>query len=140
MTKKEEEFAKKIKNTLSDEEKITDKVMMDSIKEYKFTEKAAPGSTDVGDVSFVVPTAQINTSCWVLGTAGHSWQVVAQGKCGYLHNAMILAGKVMALSALELFENNEIIVKAKEELKERLNGEEYICPIPSYIKPHLTVK
>ncbi|MCD2345652.1 M20 family metallopeptidase [Clostridium guangxiense] len=140
LTKKEEEFAKKIKNTLSDEEKITDKVMMDSIKEYKFTEKAAPESTDVGDVSFVVPTAQINTSCWVLGTAGHSWQVVAQGKCGYLHNAMILAGKVMALSALELFENNEIIVKAKEELKERLNGEEYICPIPSYIKPHLTVK
>lgn len=139
LSKEEEEFAKKIKNTIYDIEKTSDKFMMDSIKEYKFTEKASPGSTDVGDVSFVVPTAQIHTSCWALGTAGHSWQVVAQGKSGYIHKAMLLAGKVIALSALELFENDEIITKAKAELKERLNGEEYVCPIPADIKPHLKV-
>lgn len=140
LIKEEEEFAKKIKNTLGDEEKASGKFIVDSVKEYKFTEKAAPGSTDVGDVSFVVPTAQINTSCWASGTAGHSWQVVSQGKCSYLHKAMLLAGKAMALSALELFENDEIITKAKAELKERLNGEEYVCPIPADVKPHLKVE
>lgn len=140
LTKEEEEFAKKIKNTIDDSEKISSSFIMDYIKEYKFTEKAMPGSTDVGDVSFVVPTAQINTACWAFGTAGHSWQVVAQGKCGYMHKAMLLAGKVMALSALELLKNGEIIAKAREELKERLNGEEYVCPIPENIKPHLKVK
>lgn len=140
LTKEEKEFAEKIKNTIGGIEKTSSKFIVNSVKEYKFTEKAMPGSTDVGDVSFVVPTAQVHTSCWAIGTAGHSWQVVAQGKCGYMHKAMLLAGKAMALSALELFENAEIIAEAKAELKERLNGEKYVCPIPADIKPHLKVE
>lgn len=139
-------FAEEIRKTFSKEEKdnvkkytgnqFTDRAVCDFIVPYKLTESAMPGSTDVGDVSWVVPTAQCNIACYALGTPGHSWQLVSQGKSDLCHKGMLYAGKVMALSALELFENNEIIIKAKNELNARLEGKSYVCPIPSEVKPN----
>ncbi len=96
------------------------------------------GSTDVGDVSWVVPTAQFNTACYAYGAAGHSWQWVAQGKSSIAHKGYQLAGKVLCDVAIELNENPELIEKAKKEFKEKLDGETYKCLIPDDVKPHVS--
>ena len=54
------------------------------------------GSTDVGDVSWIVPTMQCMTACWALGTPFHTWQVVSQGAMPIAHKGMLQAGKVIA--------------------------------------------
>lgn len=93
------------------------------------------GSTDVGDVSWVCPTAQVNTACYASGTPGHSWQLVAQGKAPVAHAAMLQAGRVMAGTAIDLFESPELLEKAKAEHAARV-GDGYVCPIPAGVKPH----
>lgn len=87
----------------------------DFIVPYHSSELAMAGSTDVGDVSWVCPTAQVNTACYASGTPGHSWQLVAQGKAPVAHAAMLQAGRVMAGTAIDLFESPELLEKAKAE-------------------------
>lgn len=87
-----------------------------------------PGSTDVGDVSWQTPTAQIEVAAWPAGVPGHSWQVVACGKSSMAHKAMLCAGKVIASAAIELLEQPELLEKAKSEFKER-SASGYVCPI-----------
>lgn len=116
---------------------VKDKPLSDILNPFSEAEvdNLLPGSTDVGDVSWLVPTAQIGTSCWVLGTPAHTWQVVSIGATSIGQKGMLQAGKVMAGTALEALKNPELIAKAKEELAERLDGKEYVCPIPENIKP-----
>ena len=95
------------------------------------------GSTDVGDVSWVVPTAQVYTSCYAAGTALHSWQAVAQGKSSIAHKGMLAAAKVMAYVGAELLLNPELIEKAKADWKEELDGETYPNPLPADLKPSI---
>lgn len=73
------------------------------------------GSTDVGDVSYVVPTVGVYTATWVPGTSAHSWQAVACGGTDIGIKGMIVASKTMAFTAIDLFTNPELIKKAKEE-------------------------
>lgn len=73
------------------------------------------GSTDVGDVSYVVPTVGLETATWVPGTSAHSWQAVASGGTDIGIKGMIVASKTMAFTAIDLFTNPELIKKAKEE-------------------------
>ncbi|MFT8823602.1 amidohydrolase [Liquorilactobacillus satsumensis] len=82
-------------------------------------------STDVGDVSWNVPTSRCNTATWALGTAYHSWQAVAQGKTSYAVNSMFLAAKVLAATAIDLFENSNVVNQAKEEWKLRTSKNLY---------------
>ncbi len=98
-----------------------------------------PGSTDVGDVSWVVPTGQIITACMVLGTPSHSWQIVAQGRMGIGHKGMLYAAKVMAFGAVEFMQNPELVRKAKEEFKKRRAASDYVSPIPDGLKPPLNI-
>lgn len=112
------------------------KAMADVIHPYNMD--ATPsifGSTDVGDVSWVTPTAQLFGACWVLGTPAHTWQVVSIGDTSIAEKGMLLAGKVMAGTALEMLKQPELIEKSKKELKERLGDNVYICPIPDHIIP-----
>ena len=73
------------------------------------------GSTDVGDVSWAVPTVGCRTATWVPGTPAHSWQAVAAGGTSIGTKGMMIAAKTMAISAIDLFLNPELIKKAKEE-------------------------
>ena len=82
------------------------------------------GSTDVGDVSWVVPTAGLRTATWVPGTAAHSWQAVSTGGTSIGLKGAELAAQTMANSIKEIFENPDKIVKAKQELINR-TGEEF---------------
>lgn len=112
-----------------------DAPISDFIYPHIQSEEAMPGSTDVGDVSWICPTGQIGTSTWVNSTAAHSWQAVAQGKSSIAHKAVIYAGQVMAATAIDLFNNSEYIHKAKAELKRRLGNNKYVNPIPKHIQP-----
>lgn len=101
------------------------------------SENILPGSTDVGDVSWVTPTGQIVTACWALGTPGHSWQIVAQGKTGIGQRGMLYAGKVMAVSALEFMKNDQLRKQAVDEFKRKRAAVNYTSPIPEGTKPPL---
>ena len=103
------------------------------------SEIVMPGSTDVGDVSWVAPTGQILTACWVLGSPGHSWQIVAQGKMGIGQRGMLYAGKVMAASALEFMKNDKAREKAVAEFKQKRAAAKYVSPIPEGTKPPLDI-
>ncbi|GIO09973.1 amidohydrolase [Brevibacillus reuszeri] len=143
------QFASQIRATLSPEDKAEDirfdkelagKELSDKLNPYRESAVILPGSTDVGDVSWVVPTAQCMTACEALGTPFHSWQMVAQGTTSIAHKGMLHAGKVMAATAWEVMQKPEIIAKAKAELKKRLNGEVYRCPIPPEVTHYEVVK
>jgi aminobenzoyl-glutamate utilization protein B len=73
------------------------------------------GSTDVGDVSWVVPTIGLGTATWVPGTSAHSWQAVASGGTSIGRKGMMVAAKTIALSAIDLFKNPKMIQEATEE-------------------------
>lgn len=88
----------------------------------------SPGSTDVGDVSWLTPTAQFTTATWVSGSPGHSWQNVATGKHSIAHKGLLLAAKVLAGTAADLLENPEVLQQAKEEFAVT-TAQGYDCPI-----------
>ena len=76
---------------------------------------AGGGSTDVGDVSYTIPTVGLSTATWVPGTPAHSWQAVSCGTTDIAAKGMLNAAKVMAMTAIDYFTQPAIIVKAKEE-------------------------
>ena len=86
------------------------------------------GSTDVGDVSWQTPTAQIHCAAFVSGAPGHSWQNVSCGGSSIGHKALLQAGKVLACAAIDLIEQPELLEEAKKEFKER-SAAGYVCPI-----------
>lgn len=93
------------------------------------------GSTDVGDVSAVCPTAQCNVAAFASKTPGHSWQIIAQGVTDYARQRMLYASKVMAGAAIDLLEDPALLQAAKEEYR-RTHPEGYVCPIPEGVMPH----
>jgi aminobenzoyl-glutamate utilization protein B len=86
-----------------------------TIKPLKTVEDAGGGSTDVGDVSWNVPTVGIRTATWIPGTPAHSWQAVACGGREIGTKGMIVAAKALTLMAIDLFKDNTLVQKAKEE-------------------------
>ena len=85
-------------------------------------------STDVGDVSRLVPSVQLYTASCAAGTPGHSWQMVSQTGCSIGEKGMMTAAKALAVTALELFENPELIRSAWEE-HEKTNKKPQPCQI-----------
>ena len=92
------------------------------------------GSTDVGDVSWNTPTAEINTATECAGTSMHTWQATAQGKGPIAHKSMLYAGKALAGGAIDLFNDPSILEAANKEWKRRLNGAAY-TKLPAELKP-----
>ncbi|GIO05483.1 aminobenzoyl-glutamate utilization protein B [Brevibacillus reuszeri] len=152
----EKEFARQIRKTIPDSDKNSElqmiakvlgakgKAMAEQLKEQELSSILMPlmpaarlmsGSTDVGDVSWIIPTVQCSTTCFAMGTQLHSWQAVAQGGTSIGHKGMLHAGKIMAATAVEMMLNPKLIAEAKAELVEKLDGATYVCPIPADIKP-----
>jgi len=94
----------------------------------------SPGSTDVGDVSWLTPTAQFNAVTWPSGSPGHSWQNVSCGKTSIAHKGLLYAAKVLAGAAADLMENAEFLKEAREEF-EIAAAEGYDCPISADLLP-----
>ena len=97
--------------------------------------KVMPGSTDVGDVSWNTPTAQITTPTWALGIPGHSWAVTSTGAMSIGHKGMLHAAKVMAITAADAILDPTIIEKARAEFAESTAGRPYQCPVPAHVQP-----
>lgn len=95
------------------------------------------GSTDVGDVSMTCPVVQLHAATYAAGTPLHSWQAVAQGKEPLMHKGELYAAKVMAGTAVDLFENPELVEEAKNELEERLEGHPFQSLMHKDTKPKL---
>jgi len=90
-----------------------------------FEEKIGRGSTDVGGISWVVPTVGFRTATWVPGTPGHSWQAVACGGMSIGHKGMIYSAKAMAMTMSDLYKSPKLINEIKKEYKESKGDEEY---------------
>lgn len=148
------DFARKIQATFSDEA-IKSSIRLYQIKKDVFSNEKIDGSTplhlglrdfegqshfragstDVGDVSRVTPTAQCWTPAWAIGTNPHTWQVVAQGRSTGAHKAMIHAAKTLSATGLDLATSPELLASAKAEWLEKIKEEPYVCPIPDHISP-----
>ncbi len=93
-----------------------------------------PGSTDVGDVSWLTPTAQIHVASWPNGCPGHSWQNVSCDRTEIGHKAAVCAGKVIACAAVDLYNDPSLLDEARLEF-ERRTAAGYTCPIPDDAVP-----
>ena len=98
------------------------------------------GSTDVGDVSWAVPTVQARVATCALGTPFHTWQLTAQGKSGMAHKGMIHAAKIMAGTARLLIAEPARLSAAQEAHRKALDRTPYACPIPAEAQPPVTRK
>ncbi|MBR0684340.1 amidohydrolase [Bradyrhizobium manausense] len=94
-------------------------------------------STDVGNVSWIVPTVQLRSATFAIGTPGHSWQLVAQGKAPAAHKGMAHAAKIMASVTVSLLCQPELIREAKDDHRRRLQETPFIDPIPEGARPEL---
>lgn len=104
------------------------KAINDFIVPYYPSEHFAPGSTDVGDVSWLTPTAQFTTATWPSEVPGHSWQIVSVGKTSLAHKGEIMAAKVLAGAVSDLMEKPEILAAARAEFNETAAAG-YDCPL-----------
>ena len=104
------------------------RAMNDFIIPYVPSTMSTPGSTDVGDVSWLTPTAQFTTATWVSGTPGHSWQNVSLGKTGTAYKGMLQAAKILAGAAADLMESPALLEKIRKEFNKNA-AEGYDCPI-----------
>ncbi|WP_113153091.1 M20 family metallopeptidase [Nitratireductor sp. OM-1] len=141
-------FAAKIQDTLSDEDIHNDYLriglpvkdntpLCDCVVPRDLEGVPMIGSTDVGDVSWVVPTVQARVATHAIGTPGHSWQITAQGKMPAAHKGMVYAAKVMAGTALDLIGDADLLAKAREDHAARTAATPYTCPIPEDVQPPL---
>ncbi|MFP3952041.1 MAG: amidohydrolase [Candidatus Bathyarchaeia archaeon] len=152
-TEEEFDFAKKIGDTVTLQQKINalrkskipdyeryiDVDLVTDILDPWDEGEVSPGSSDVGDVSWVCPTMEFGTTCNVLGVPGHSWQWVSTGKTGIAHKSLLFAAKVIAGSALDLITRPELLEKAKRDHEERLGGRTYETPLPKGLEPPLEI-
>ncbi|MCB0657115.1 MAG: amidohydrolase [Saprospiraceae bacterium] len=99
------------------------------IDPFQVIERGSGGSTDVGDISWVVPTAGMSAATWVPGTSAHSWQAVACGGTSIGVKGMMVAAKTLALSAIDLFQDQETLKNAKDELHKRTGNAFHYTPL-----------
>jgi aminobenzoyl-glutamate utilization protein B len=85
------------------------------VQPFHVTEEGSGGSTDVADVSWVVPTAGMSSATWIPGTSAHSWQAIAAGGTSIGEKGLVVAAKTLAMTALDLFTNPELIAAAQAE-------------------------
>ncbi len=112
-TPEEVEFGKHIQSTLTFKAPPLESAR--EVQPFK-TGGFFPASTDVGDITWVVPTAGLGTATWVPGVPAHSWQAVATGGTSIGYKAMNNAAKTIAMTGIDIFNNPAIISKARKEL------------------------
>lgn len=139
-------FAARIQATLSEEdiasdylrcgiEERADTPLCDFIVPLDSVGEALIGSTDVGDVSWTVPTVQARVATHAIGSPGHSWQITAQGKAGAAKKGLVYAAKAMAGTAVDLLADPALLERAKADHRARLARTPYASPIPADVKP-----
>ncbi len=150
-SEEEHEFAKKLAGSMTEEERREailksrmpkreeklEKYLDDTIEDPEDEKEVMGGSTDVGDVSWITPTANLVTATCVLGMPGHSWQETATSGMSIGHKGMLLAAKTLALTGVDLITKTEELKKIREEFQAKTRGVKYRTPIPAGQKPPL---
>ena len=146
-TDEEKAFAKKLNKDLSVHEKskslemyaiydpkIGEKDLHDEISENMDIGGLVQYATDSGDVSWQAPMCQIFVAATTIGSANHSWQQVVCSGSGIGHKGMFTAGKTIALTALDILTDPELLRQAKEEYHSMLDAFPYSNPLPADMK------
>ena len=143
----DKDFATKIRATLTEKDIATvyhtigmdptDRPLADFLVPLDARRNPLIGSTDVGDVSWVVPTVQVHAPTIAIGTPLHTWQVVAQGKSPAAHKAMVQAAKAMAGLGVRALTEPDLIAAAKADLEKRTARTPYVSPLPDGVAPPL---
>lgn len=102
--------------------------------------KPSKGSTDVGDISWFVPTGGIRTTCFAAEAPGHSWQNVACIGSSIGEKGTLYAAKVLAVSALDLFEKPELVAAARADWQSRMKQRKYSTLIPKGQKAPVRIR
>lgn len=113
------------------------KALNDFLMPFFSCNEFEPGSSDVGDVSRLTPTAQFNTVCFTAHSPGHSWQNVSCGASSIGDKGTLYAAKVLACTAADIYEDASVIKTAREEFESRVAEEGYVCPIPPDAVPYV---
>ncbi len=129
----EQSFAEQIRATLGD----TPTSLGSESTIQPFSPRTTRGSTDVGDVSYMSPTAGFYAATWVPGTAAHSWQAVAAGGMSIGQKGLVLASKVLAMTAVDLVLDEELLPAAKEEFEQRRGSDFEYRPLLGDREPPL---
>jgi aminobenzoyl-glutamate utilization protein B len=124
-TDEEREFATQISESLG---RPLNTQYVEGVMPYT-TNAPAGGSTDVGDVSFAVPTVGFGAATWVPGTSAHSWQAVAAGGTSIGAKGMLVAAKTLTLTALQLLNSPKIIQQAKNEFNAKRGADFKYIPL-----------
>ena len=135
-TSEEKIFAEKISESLG---VSLNTQYVEGVEPYDKGGKAG-GSTDVGDVSFAVPTVGLRAATWVPGTPAHSWQAVAAGGTDIGNKGMMVAAKTLALTAMQLIDNPKIISEAKKEFLQKRGADFKYVPMLGDRKPALNYR
>ena len=135
-TAEEKIFAEKISKSLG---RFLNTEYVIGVAPYQENSKAG-GSTDVGDVSFAVPTVGFRAATWVPGTSAHSWQAVAAGGTNIGNKGMMVAAKTLALTGMQLIDNPKIISAAKKEFQEKRGPNFKYSPMLGDRKPALNYR
>ncbi|MGI4794469.1 MAG: M20 family metallopeptidase [Janthinobacterium lividum] len=118
---------------------LTDAPLCDRIVPLDAKGNGGVGSTDVGDVSWAVPTVQMRGATYAIGTPGHSWQLTGQGKSALAHKGMVHAAKTMAGTAIDVLADPALLDQAKADHRARLAVTPYVSPLPADLAPVLTM-
>lgn len=110
-------------------------VLNDFVVPYYTSNHFEPGSTDVGDVSWLTPTAQFTAVTWPSGSPGHSWQNVSCGKSSLAYKGLLYAAKVLAGTCADLMEQPKLLEEAKAEF-DITAAQGYDCPLGAEVKPN----
>ncbi|MBM3968957.1 MAG: amidohydrolase [Planctomycetes bacterium] len=127
----ENAFARKVQQSLIDEFGSKFPMAIDeSIQPLSFADEPNKGSTDVGDISWHVPTCGLRVACFAADSPGHSWQNVACIGSTIGEKGTITAAKVLAVSALDLLEKPDVLNAVREDFAKRMTSKKYTSLIP----------
>ena len=136
-TAEEQSFAEKLRQTFS----LDGALALGSQQEAQQMEGGvSSGSTDVSDVSWIVPTTEFRAATYVPGTPGHSWQSTACSGHSVGRKGMVVAAKTLALSAVDLMQDAKLIETARADFNKRRAGHDYRSRIPANQKPPLNYR
>jgi aminobenzoyl-glutamate utilization protein B len=135
-TEEERAFARRLQQPLIDDFQLNPPQPLDeSLHPLTPTPKPSKGSTDVGDVSWHVPTGGFRTACFPAECPGHTWQNVAAIGSSIGEKGIHYAARVLAVSAIELLEKPETIVQARADWQARMQNRKYTTLIPAGQSP-----
>lgn len=147
-TSEEKEFARVVAESFGPDQResvikarkapaeVHQQLLHEGVMPFTEEETFGAGSTDVGDVSWVVPTGRFTAATAVIGQPGHSWQFAACSGMSIGHKGMKFAAKVLAEGGLRILSDSKLLEEAKEDWRKRTAGNEYKTPLPDgYVPP-----